>query len=128
MNLRYFHCVFKEDNVRENKNRLRSGIILLLSIVFVGCHGAAQKEAVWHFRSTTMEAEWIRNGEPMEFEDEKWYPADAIENLLDNEVYLVGQYREAALYVEMTDVRPYERLYTRFSRNKYRFFEKRLNN
>ena len=111
--------------MRRNNVLFNLGIILGFFVFFVGCQSATEKEGVWHFRSPALEAEWIRNGEPIEFEGEKWYPADAIENLLDNEVYLVGEYQKAAIFVEMTDVRPYERLYTRFGRNKYRFFEKR---
>ena len=102
------------------------GIGVLIFIPLIGCQSVTEKEAIWRFRSTTLEAEWIRNGEPVEFEGEKWYPADALENLLDSEVYLIGEYRDVSLFVDMTDVRPYERLYTRFGRNKYRFFEKQM--
>ena len=71
------------------------------------------------------EAEWIRQGEPIEFEGERWYPVDGVENLLDSEVYLAGEYRGVQIFVEKMDVRPYDRLYTKFEKNRFRYFEKR---
>ena len=73
----------------------------------------------------TLEAEWIRNGEPIVFENESWYPQDDIENYGDNELYLLGKYKGIEFYVEKMDVRPYNHLYTKFGENKYRLFEKR---
>ena len=69
------------------------------------------------------EAEWIRKGMPIEFEGKKWYPADGIEVLLDNEVYLLGEYNGVQFFVDKQDVHPYNRLYTKFSHNKFRFFK-----
>ena len=117
--------MLRRGNVEKNRAMIQAGIFLLLFVSLTGCQGVPEKEAVWRFHPAALEAEWIRNGEPVEFEGEKWYPADAFENLLDSEVYLVGEYRGVSVFVDMTDVRPYERLYTRFARNKYRFFEKR---
>ncbi|MDO8580060.1 MAG: hypothetical protein Q7S13_01100 [Candidatus Omnitrophota bacterium] len=77
---------------------------------------------VQSFDAPVVEAKWIRNGEPIEFEVEFWSPADGIENLLDSEVYLVGEYRGAQFFVDKQDVRPYNRLYTKFERNKFRYF------
>ncbi len=70
------------------------------------------------------EADWIRNGEPIEFEEGYWYPADDIEVLIDAEVYVVGEFRGVQIFVDKLDVRPYRRLYTKFGRNKFRFYEK----
>jgi hypothetical protein len=66
---------------------------------------------------------WIRNGEPIVFEAEDWFPMDEVENLLDSEVYEAGTYREVPFFIERTDVRPFERIYTHFSKNRYRAFE-----
>jgi len=71
-----------------------------------------------------IEVEWIRNGEPIEFEAEKWYPLDAVESLTDDEIYLAGEYRDIEFFTEKMDVRPFGRVYTKFSRNKFRVFEK----
>ena len=101
-------------------------ITLLLFLSMVGCQSAGGN--VGHLQSYPMkatEAEWIRNGEPIEFEDESWYPADDIESFLDSEVSLVGEYQDIQFFIDKIDVRPYERLYTKFGRNKFRFFEKR---
>ena len=73
----------------------------------------------------SLEAQWIRDGEPIKFENGLWYPADGTENFLDSEMLLVGEYRGVPVFVDKVDVRPYDRLYTKFDRNKFRFFEKR---
>jgi len=92
---------------------------------FVGCQaspgnvGQLQSYAV-----SSVEADWIRNGEPIVFEKEEWYPADGVESLQDVEMQILGEYRGVQFFVEKTDVRPYNRLYTKFGRNKFRFFEK----
>ena len=70
------------------------------------------------------EAEWIRNGEPIEFEGTRWFPQDGFDVLMDNEMYLLGEYKGVQFFVEKIDVRPYNRLYTKFNRNKFRFFQK----
>lgn len=87
------------------------------------------KGNVGHFQTynaPSAEAKWIRNGEPIEFEETLWYPADGVENLLDSEVQPVGEYRNIEFFVENVDVRPYDRLYTKFARNQFRYFEKRI--
>ncbi len=71
------------------------------------------------------EPQWIRDGEPVTFEGEQWYPQDEVENLLDNETLEVGTFRNIPVFVEKIDVRPYNRLYTRFAPHKFRYFEKR---
>ena len=70
------------------------------------------------------EAEWIRNGEPIVFEGEDWVPQDAFDIFLDSEVSLVGVYREVQFFIDRADVRPYNRLYTKYGKNKFRIFKK----
>ncbi|MBF0483167.1 MAG: hypothetical protein HQL25_00525 [Candidatus Omnitrophica bacterium] len=72
-----------------------------------------------------LEAQWIRDGLPLEFEHELWYPQDGIETFLEPEVLKVGQYKEVDVFVEKVDIRPYNRLYTRFNKNKFRYYEKK---
>ena len=79
---------------------------------------------VQSFSAPTLEAKWIRDGEPIEFEDALWYPADGTENLLDSEVYQVGEYKGTQVFIDKLDVRPYERLYTKYGNNQFRYFEK----
>lgn len=100
--------------------------ILIAGILFLGCRstrGNAGRMSV--FSVAKSEAEWIRNGEPIEFEGEMWYPVDGIEGLQDSEVYILGEYRGVQYFVDKVDVRPYDRLYTKFDKNKFRYFEKR---
>lgn len=72
----------------------------------------------------TVEAKWIRDGEPIEFEGELWLPADGIESLLDSEVYPIGEYKGIQIFIDKLDVRPYERLYTKYGKNQFRYFER----
>ena len=74
-----------------------------------------------------IEAEWIRSGQPIDFEDELWFPMDDVETLRDTEVTLVGKFQDVQIFIEKTDVRPFDRLYTKFDVNKYRFYERNNN-
>ncbi len=72
-----------------------------------------------------IEAEWIRNGEPIEYQGENWYPKDDTETLLDSEMFFLMNYKDVAVFVDKIDVKPYNRLYTKFGYNKFRYFERR---
>ena len=103
-------------------------IVLLLFFFAAGCQSTGGNVGHIHsYPMTAIEAEWIRNGEPIEFEGELWYPADNIEVFLDSEISLIGKYQGVQFFIDKVDVRPFDRLYTKFGRNKFRFFEKRKN-
>ena len=98
-----------------------------LCFLFVGCSpmkGNIGNMATYSF--SFVEPEWLRDGEPIEFEKELWSPEDNFEVLLDSEVYLLGEYREIQFFAERIDVRPYNRLYTKFGQNKFRTFSKKM--
>ena len=98
----------------------------LLFIVLSGCAGKV-KGNVGHmenYRVSSKEAEWIRNGEPIEFEDKSWYPQDGFDILLDAEMILLGEYREVQFFAQKLDIRPFNLLYTKFGRNKFRVYRK----
>ncbi len=104
------------------------GLICLLVMVLplAGCvttSGAVGGDAA--YSRPLEEPEWLRNGEPIEFEGEMWYPTDELENLLDSEVYLLGEFRGIRFFIDRADVKPFDRLYTNFAKNRYRAFEKR---
>ena len=103
-------------------------ILLFSPICFQGCLNAPVKPPEQQDRALNSEAFWIRDGEPIMFEEESWVPQDDVENLFDSEVYYLGSYRDVNFYAEKTDVRPYNRLYTKFGKNKYRLFEKKTAN
>ena len=94
-------------------------------LAFLGGCSTTQGKILQEFPFPQAEADWIINGEPVEFEGELWYPQDNVDILTDSEVLLVGEYRKVQLFVERIDVRPYERLYTKFGRNKFRIFTKK---
>ncbi len=99
----------------------------LLFIVMSGCSGKV-KGNIGHmenYRFPPNEAEWIRNGEPIKFEDGSWYPQDGFDILLDSEVFLLGEYREVQFFAQRVDIRPYNMLYTKFGRNKFRVYKRR---
>jgi hypothetical protein len=106
-------------------------ILGLLSLVFclwstTGCQSAQGYDGlIGPIANRSLEASGIRDGEPIEYENGLWYPADGTENFLDTEMLFVAEYRGVAVFVDKVDVRPYDRLYTKFDRNKFRFFEKR---
>ena len=102
-------------------------VLGLFFIVLTGC-GSKIKGNIGKmssFRVPSVEAMWIQNGEPIEFEDELWYPQDSFDILIDSEVSLLSEYREIQFFVHKIDVRPYNRLYTKFGRNRFRVFIKK---
>ena len=78
------------------------------------------------YNAPAQEAKWIRDGEPMEFEGELWYPEDAVDVLLDSEVLLLGECQGVQIFVDKVDVRPFRALYTKFGKNTFRIFNKRV--
>ena len=103
-------------------------ICLFLAITTTGCQSTKGNSG--HMQSyllNSTEAAWIHNGEPIEFEGGLWYPADGVEGFLDSEMLHMGNYQGVDFFTDKVDVRPFERLYTKFDTNKFRFFEKRIN-
>lgn len=123
----------------QNRNQFQKThlmrIFSLVSIVYglvsmAGCQTTGTGGNVGHVSTYFLavgDTAWIRNGEPITFEGEQWYPADGVESFLDSEMYYVGEHRGVPFFVDKVDVRPFDRLYTKFDRNKFRFFEKRKN-
>ncbi len=100
-----------------------AGLILTLG----GCAGSTRGNSgqLQSYPAPLIEAGWIRNGEPIIYEGKEWYPARDVENLLDNEVFQIGEYRGVQIFVDKIDIKPYERLYTKFAKGKYRYFQRR---
>lgn len=101
---------------------------LISAVLAAGCNGtmsAARGSSQYSF--PVLESDWIRNGEPIIFENESWYPKDDVDILTDSEVYLLGEYNGVQFFAEKMDIRPYHRLYTKFSENKYRIYRKSRN-
>ncbi|MBF0569965.1 MAG: hypothetical protein HQL18_04250, partial [Candidatus Omnitrophica bacterium] len=71
-------------------------LVLLVCAAFgaVGCQMAQEREDQAQATSAPLsEPEWLRNGEPIEFEGELWYPTDEVERLLDLEVFQAAEAR-----------------------------------
>ncbi len=95
-------------------------ILLILATLYPGCANLERNNP----DDSIMESQWIRNGEPIIFEDEAWYPKDVIENLKDEEMLLIFTYNGEKVYIEKREVRPYNRLYTKFGKYQFRLFER----
>ncbi len=109
-------------------NKPKSRMIVFAFAVFLlsGCTSTSGNVGqLQNYRAPSIEAEWIRNGEPIDFESQKWFPTDYVESLIDADVYLIGEYRTVEFFVEKQDVRPYNRLFTKFGKNKFRLYELR---
>ena len=74
-----------------------------------------------------IEAAWIRNGEPIVYDSQQWFPVRDVENLMDSEVYQIGEYKDVQIFVDKLDIKPYQRIYTKFARGKYRYFQRPKN-
>jgi hypothetical protein len=110
-------------------NKYKTGILLMVLAAAItalsGCASPGVETGnVMKKGDPDAEPAWIRNGEPLEFEGELWYPQDGIEIFIDSEMFLVGEFRDIKLFVERADVRPYSRIYTRFGKNKFRYFKR----
>ncbi len=103
-------------------------IVLCAIFTTAGCQSTSGGNAgrIKHYALSSIEAEWIRNGEPIEFEDELWYPADGVEGFLDSEMRFMGKHQGVEFFIDKVDVRPFGRMYTKFGKNKFRFYEKRI--
>ncbi len=94
--------------------------VVFLSIAFsIGCSLNGGLISYYHVN----EASWIRNGEPIEFEGQLWYPSDNVENLLQKEMLPMGTYKGVQFFTERKDIRPFRYLYTKFGENQFRTYE-----
>jgi len=102
-------------------------VILCIILATAGCQSTSGNIGRKpNYALSSIEAEWIRNGEPIKFESELWYPADGIEGFLDSEMRLMGTHQGVEFFIDKVDVRPLNRLYTKFGKNKFRYYEKRI--
>ena len=104
------------------------GVLMAACVVLLGCAGNASSKNAGQLQSypyAVIEAGWIRDGQPIEYDGEQWFPQDDVEILMDYEVYQIGEYKGVPFFVEKVDIRPYKRLYTKFNKNKFRYYEKK---
>jgi hypothetical protein len=112
------------DNKRK---RLGFALWFLVTGFLGGCASvnSGNDGQVQSYTAPVIEAGWIRNGEPIEYDGFKWYPVNDYEVLQDSEVFQIGEYKGVQIFVEKIAVKPYERIYTKFDKNKFRYFERR---
>lgn len=96
---------------------------LMMGVVLAGCaHSQENTGLMTKYAIPEVEAEWIQNGDPIEFEGRLWYPQDRYDILLDSEVLFQGKYRGVDFFIEKVDVRPHDKIFTKFGRNKFRIY------
>lgn len=100
-------------------------LLCVMCVLFlIGCATGHRSSNYKHkYDAPEIEASWIREGQPIKFDNKLWYPVDDIESLTDNEVLPIGKYNDVDFFVDKIDIKPYSRLYTKFGRNKYRYFK-----
>jgi hypothetical protein len=113
--------------MKNRQGRLGFGFLLVLAGFLGGCTSvnSGNNGQVESYPSPVIEAGWIRNGESIDFDGYKWYPVNDYEVLQDSEVFQVGEYKGVQVFVEKIATKPYERIYTKFDKNKFRYFERR---
>ena len=111
------------------QGRLGLGFLLLLTGILGGCASinSGNDGQVQSYPSPVIEAGWIRNGEPIEYDRSKWYPVNDYEVLADSDVFQITENNGVQVFVEKIAVKPYQRIYTKFEKNKFRYFERRDN-
>ena len=111
----------------------RKATVWCLSLMLIGFLGGCATSnpgndgQVQSYPAPAIEAAWIRNGDAIVYDGYKWYPVNDYEVLKDNEVYQVTEYKGVQVFVEKIAVKPYPRLYTKFEKNKFRYFERHNN-
>jgi hypothetical protein len=96
---------------------------LILVIFLAGCSSNGNSGLIQSYPYSSVEAQWIREGEPIIYGGKRWYPQDDVEVLTDPEMSLIGEYRGVQIFVAKSDVKPFKRLYTKFDFNKYRYYQ-----
>lgn len=101
-------------------------LTVMLVIILSACTrlNANNEGLLQSYAAPVVEPAWIRNGDPIVFENHRWYPVDDTETLLDGEVFQVGEFKGTALFVEKIDARPFDRIYTKFAKAKFRYYER----
>src|SRR3989338_1825263 len=110
--------------------RLRSlcALFLLSAVFAAGCaNGGNNDGQLQSYLYPVVEAEWIRNGEPVEYGGDRWFPVNDVEILMDSEVAVIGEYKGTQIFVDKIDTKPYDRPYTKFAKNKFRYYERSPN-
>jgi len=104
--------------------------VLLGFIAFLGGCSTMTPEnngQIQSYPAPIIEASWIRDGLPIDYDGHKWYPVNDYEIMDDSEVFQIFEYKGVQVFVEKIATKPYERIYTKFDKNKFRYFERRDN-
>jgi hypothetical protein len=105
------------------------GLWSMLVIFLGGCTSVppGNNGQIQSYPAPVIEAGWIRSGDPIEYDGSKWYPVNDYETLQDSEIFQISEYKGVQIFVEKIAIKPYERIYTKFDKNKFRYYERRNN-
>ena len=115
--------------MKNKQGYLGLGLLLVLTGFLGGCASVnfGNNGQVQSYPSPVIEAGWVRNGDPIEYDGSKWYPVNDYEVLQDSEVFQIAEYKGVQVFVEKISTKPYDRIYTKFDKNKFRYFERHEN-
>ena len=116
--------------VKNKQGALVVSLFFMLTGLLGGCasmNSGNNDGQVQSYPAPIIEAEWIRNGDPIEYDGSKWYPVNDYEVLQDSEVFQITEYKGVQVFVEKIAVKQYARIYTKFVKNKFRYYERRDN-
>jgi len=115
--------------MKNKQGRLCLGLLFILTGFSGGCSSLnlGNSGQVQSYPAPVIEAGWIREGGPIEYDGYKWYPVNDYEVLQDSEVFQITEYKGVQVFVEKIAVKPYERIYTKFDKNKFRYYERHNN-
>ncbi len=115
--------------MKKKQGLLRLSLLLALTGLAAGCASvnSGNDGQVQSYPAPVIEAAWIREGEPIEFEGSKWFPVNDYEVMQDSDVFQIAEYKGVQVFVQKIAVKPYDRIYTKFDKNKFRYFERREN-
>ncbi len=107
-----------------NRKILRMFFLFISLLSLVGCLRSANNSGrMTIYLIPEREASWIQEGRPIEYEGKLWYPQDDVEVFLDTEMNLLGEYQGVQFFADKKDVKPHNRIYTKFASHSFRFYE-----
>jgi len=112
--------------MKNKQGHLRVGLLFILTGFWGGCvpMNSGNNGQVQSYPAPVIEAGWIRDGQPVEYDGSKWFPVNDYEVLQDSEVFQISEYKGVQVFVEKIATKPYDRIYTKFDKNKFRYFKR----
>ena len=91
--------------MKNKPERLKIGLMFILIGFLGGCAAmnSGNDGQVQSYPTPVIEAQWIRNGDPIEYDGYKWYPGNDYEVLQDSEVLQMTRQLVAMIFEVLCD-------------------------